>query len=92
MPVLEASIRGEIIKFLDGDESKFISGNYYHDKSEGLLPPEYYQDFTTAVAEFSVAAEALSLEDFEEVIFDGNKSGWGDFEEPGDWPDKVKHP
>lgn len=92
MPILEAAIRGEITNSLDEDESKFISRNYYHDKGEGLLPPEYDEDFATAVAEFSVTAEALSLEDFDEVIIDGVTYGWVEFEEPGDWPDKVKHP
>lgn len=92
MPILEAAIRGEITKSLDEDECKFISRNYYHDKSEATLPPEYDQDFVTAVAEFSVTAEALSLEDFDEVIIDGITYGWVDLEEAGDWPDKVKHP
>lgn len=92
MPILEAAIRGEITKSLDEDDCKFISRNYYHDKSEASLPPEYDQDFVTAVAEFSVTAEALSLEDFDEVIIDGVTYGWVDLEEAGDWPDKVKHP
>lgn len=92
MPFLEAAIRGEIIESMDEDESHFISRNYYHEKSEGSLPPEYDQDFMTAVAEFSVTAEALSLDDFDEVIIDGVTYGWVDMEEPGDWPDKVKYP
>lgn len=92
MPILEAAIRGEITKSLDEDECKFVSRNYYRDKSEGLLPPDHDQDFTAAVAEFSVTAEALSLDDFDEVIIDGVTYGWVDLEEPGDWPGKVKHP
>ena len=92
MPLLEAAIRGEITNSLNEHECKFISGNYYYDKNEGLLPPQYDQDFITASAEFSVTAEALSLEDFDEVIIDGVTYGWVDFEEIGDWPDKIKHP
>ena len=92
MPFLEAAIRGDITQSLDEDECNFVSRNYYHDKNEATLPPEYDQDFITAVAEFSVTAEALSLEDFDEVSIDGITYGWVDFEEDGDWPDKVKHP
>lgn len=92
MPILEAAIRGEITKSLDEDECEFISRNYDHDESEGLLPPEYDDDFVTAVAEFSVTAEALSIVDFDEVVIDGVTYGWVDLEEPGDWPDKVKNP
>lgn len=92
MPIVEAAIRGDITKSLDEDVNKFISRNYYHDKSEGLLPAEFDQDFITAVAEFSVTAEALSLEEFDEVIIDGITYGWVDLEEDGDWPDKVRHP
>lgn len=91
MPILEAAIRGEILNSFDEDECAFISRNYDHDKGEGILPPEYDKDFGTAVAEFAVTAEALSLEDFEEVIIDGVTYGWVDHEDPGDWPDKVKH-
>ena len=86
MPLLDAAIRGEISESLDEDESHFISRNYYHDKSEGILPPEYDWEFNTAVAEFSVTAEALSLEDFHEIVVDGIIYGWVDREEEGDWP------
>ena len=92
MHFIEAAICGEITQSMDEDECNFISRNYYHDKSEGTLPLEYDEAFITAVAEFSVTAEALSLEDTPEVIVDGTTYGWLDFEEDGDWPDKVKHP
>lgn len=92
MPVVEAAIRGEIINSLSQDELNFVDMNYYHDKQEGELPAQYDREFTKAVSEFSVTAEALSLEDTAEVIVDGVIYSWLDFEEEGDWPDKVKHP
>lgn len=90
MPVVEAAIRGEIVQSLNQNASKFISENFYHDRREGILPPEYDQELATAVAEFSVTAEALSLEQTEDVIVDGVTYGWMTFEEEGDMPDKAK--
>ncbi len=91
MPIVDAAIRGEIVASLNGDESHFVSGNYYHDKREGILPSEYDAEFQSAVAGFSVTAEALSLEKTEHVVIDGVSYGWVDFEDEGDWPDKVKY-
>jgi hypothetical protein len=91
MPIIDAAIRGEIVNSLDGDESHFISGNYYHDKREGVLPPEYDAEFQSAVADFSVTAQALSVEETEDVVINGVTYGWVDFEDEGDWPDKVKY-
>lgn len=78
--------------FLDLDVIQFISKNYYHDKREGLLTSEYDQYFTNAVADFSVTLQGLSLEQTEKIIKDGITYGLVDFEEEGDWPDKVKYP
>jgi len=91
MPFVDVAIRGEIRQSLDLDKQIFISGNYRHDQREGTLPPEYDADFTDAVAGFRVTAEALSLENWDPVVIDGLTYGWVDFEEEGDWPDKVKH-
>lgn len=92
MPVVEAAIRGEIVQSLNQNESKFISESFYHDRREGILPLEYDQKFATAVAEFSVTAEALSLEQTEEIIVDNVTYGWMIFEEKEDLPDIVKQP
>ena len=92
MPILEAAIRGEITQSLDLDKTKFINGNYRHDKTEGILPPEYDQDFKAAAADFRITAEALSLEKWDKVIVDGVTYGWVNLEEEGDWPDNVKYP
>ena len=89
LPILEAAIRGEIKDSLDNDVTKFISGNYKWNKREGTLPPEYDQEFDSAVAGFSVTAEALSLEETENVVIDNITYGWLNFEEEGDWPDEV---
>lgn len=91
LPVLEAAIRGEIVKSLDEERSGFISRNYYHAKSEGTLSPRYDHEFTSAVSHFSVAAEALSLEHSETVVVDGVTYKWRKFEEEGDWPDEIKY-
>lgn len=92
MPIVESAIRGEIRHSLSQDELHFVSSNYYHAKSEGELPASYDQEFTKAVSEFSVTAEALSLEEHADVVVDGITYGWVDFEEEGDWPDKLKYP
>ena len=92
LPIVEAAIRGEIKKSLNNDIDKFISGNFKWDKREGTLPTSYDQEFTSAVAGFSVTAEALSLEENEDIIIDGATYGLLDFEEESDWPDKMKFP
>lgn len=92
MPIVDSAIRGEILHSLSQDELHFVSSNYYHAKREGELPPSYDWEFTTAVSEFSVSTEASSLEEHTEVVVDGITYGWVDFEEEGDWPDKVKYP
>ena len=91
LPFVEAAIRGEITDSLDLDAQDFIPGNYRHDENEGILPPTYDENFTDAVTDFRVTAEALSLENWDPIVIDGLTYGWVDFEEEGDWPDKVKH-
>jgi len=91
MPFVEAAIRGEITQSLDLAKHNFIPGNFRHDENEGILSPEYDENFTDAVTDFRVTAEALSLENWDPVVIDGLTYGWVDFEEEGDWPDKVKH-
>lgn len=91
IPIIEAAIRGEITESMDLDVIEFISKNYYHDKREGILPSEYDREFTSAVADFSVTLQGLSLEQTEKIIKDGITYGLVDFEEEGDWPDKVKY-
>jgi hypothetical protein len=91
LPILDAAIRGDIVNSLDLDQLHFVTGNYYHDKQEGTLPPEYDAEFQSAVSGFTVTAEALSLEETEDVIIDGVTYAWLEFEEGGDWPDNVKY-
>lgn len=92
LPFVEAAIRGEIVQSLDEDVTKFVSGNFRHDKSEGILPAEYDREFTRAVSGFAVAVQGVPLEDAEEVVKDGVTYAWAEFEDEGDWPDKVKYP
>jgi hypothetical protein len=92
LPFIDAAIRGEITQSLDRDSEKFVSSSYYWNEREGTLPSEYDQDFTSAVAGFSVTAEALSLEQHEKIIKDGTTYAWLNFEEESDWPDNVKFP
>ncbi|MBZ2210089.1 hypothetical protein [Massilia soli] len=91
-PVVQAAIRGDIVKSLDENVSRFVSGNFKRDNSEGTLPPEYDHDFRKAVAGFSVTVQGLSLEQIQTHEIDGTTYGWLDFEDEGDWPDKVKFP
>lgn len=91
MPVIEKAIRREIIESTDLDLVPIISGNYKHDKSEGILPPVYDREFAKAVAGFSVTLQGISLEQTEKTVIDGVTYGLVDFEEEGDWPDKVKY-
>lgn len=91
MPVVEKAIRGEMVDSLDLETIQFVSANYRHDKSEGTLPPEFDADLRKSVSEFSVAAQGLSLEQTTKIVQDGLTYAWVDFEEEGDWPDKVKY-
>jgi hypothetical protein len=90
MPIIDAAIRGEIIESMDGDETEYISQNFSHDQGEGSLPEEYDGEFTRAVAGFDVTVQGLSLENSEHVIIDGVTYGQVNFEEEGDWPDRVR--
>ena len=92
MPVIDAAIRGEITQSLDLEEQQFIPANYRHDRSEGILPPAYDASFSDAVSDFRVTAEALSLRDWDPIIIDGLTYGWVEFEDEGDWLDKVERP
>jgi hypothetical protein len=91
MPVIDEAVRGNIVESLDLDTLQFVSANYRHDKSEGTLPLEYDADFRKSVSEFTVAVQGLPLEQISEVFKDGVTYAWVDFEEEGDWPDKVKY-
>jgi hypothetical protein len=90
MPFVEKAIRGEIVHSLDLDTTDFISANYRHEKSQGTLPPQYDADFRKSVSEFTTAAQGLSLEQTTKILKDGVTYAWLDFEEEGDWPDRVK--
>lgn len=92
LPVVDAAIRGEITESLNKDVTRFISGNFDHDVSEGTLPNDYDQAFRRAVAGFSVTAEALSLEESQHELVDGVDHKWMDCEEESDWPDKMPYP
>jgi hypothetical protein len=92
MPFVEAAIRGEIAQSLDGDVTKYISGNYKHDEGEGILPSELDREFRAAVAGFSVAIEGLSLEQPQHELVNGVAYAWMNFEEESDWPDKMLYP
>lgn len=91
MPLIEKALNGEISNSLDQDACEFVSKNFLHDESEGGLPPSYDSEFSKAVSEFSATIEGLALDDFEDVVIDGVTFGWVEFEDEGDWPDKVKH-
>jgi hypothetical protein len=92
MPIVEAAIRGEISTSVNGRENRYISGNFNHDESEGTLPPQYDREFTRALAGFDVTVQGLSLEETEDIVINGEVYGRLEFEEEGDWPDRVKYP
>jgi hypothetical protein len=92
LPFVDAAIRGEIQASLDESISRFVSANFKRDNSEGVLPPEYDQDFVNAVAGFSVAIQGLSLEPTQKIIEDGVTYGWVNVEDEGDWPSDVMFP
>jgi len=89
MPFIDAAIRSKVKHSLNSDEVKFIDNNYFRDKAEGTIPPEYDRDFSTAVAEFACAMEAMPLDDFDKVIIEGLTYGWVDFEEEADSQDRA---
>jgi hypothetical protein len=56
------------------------------------LPPEYDQQFVSAVAGFSIAIQGLSLEPTQKITKNGVTYGWVNVEDEGDWPDNVMFP
>lgn len=92
IPVLDAALRGDITSSLDDDEQEIISANYKHDKTEGFLPQNYDRGFREAVADFEVTALGLSLEEHRFFTINGETYAEIEFEDEGDWPDKVKYP
>jgi hypothetical protein len=90
-PALERSMTGQIDRpFVD--EREFIDGRYIYERMEGELPDIFGNDFQNAFAKFSVAARSIPLDPPEIEIVNGVRCAWMDFEEEGDWPDKVKYP
>lgn len=92
LPIVEAAIRREISQSLDEDMNEFVSANFKWDKREGTLPPEYDQEFVSAVSGFSVAVQGMSLEQTDEINANGATFRWMNFEEETDWPDKMSFP
>ena len=90
LPALKKAIAGEITQpFLE--ERELIDGRFAYEDMEGLLPAYFTREFLTAYANFSVTARSLPLDPPEIEIVDGQQCAWMDFEEKGDWPDKVKY-
>lgn len=90
LPVLEKLISGEVNQpFMD--ELEFIGGQYVHERREKSLPDIFDREFQTAYANFSVTARSLPLDPPEIEVVGGQQCGWMDFEEEGDWPDRVKY-
>jgi hypothetical protein len=56
------------------------------------LPPQYEREFTRALAGFDVTVQGLSLEETEDIVINGEVYGRLEFEDEGDWPDRVKYP
>jgi hypothetical protein len=56
--------------------------------SEGWLPLQ----FTSLMAGFKVAASALHLDEPQIELINGEEYAYMNFEEHGDYPDKVKYP
>lgn len=90
LPTLEKAINGAI-EWPIMDEREFIDGKYIYERREGLLPNFFGDEFQKAYANFSVTARSLPLDPPEIEIVDGQQCAWMDFEEQGDWPDKVKY-
>lgn len=91
VPMLKKAIVGAI-ELPIMDERELIDGRYIYERREGLLPNLSGDEFQRAYASFSVNARSLPLDPPEVEIVDGQQCAWIDFEEEGDWPDKVKYP
>ncbi|MGH8076301.1 MAG: hypothetical protein ACREPE_03105 [Lysobacter sp.] len=91
LPALKKAIDGAIEQPVMG-ERELIDGRFVHEEIEGLLPVYFTREFLTAFANFSVTARSLPLDPPEIEIVDEQQCAWMDFEEEGDWPDKVKYP
>lgn len=63
-------------------------GGWGYPCSEGWLPEEFCDLF----GRVELNATGTPLDPVEEITIDGEVYGYMDFEEPGDWPDKVKYP
>jgi hypothetical protein len=90
LPALKKVLAGEINQpFMD--ELEFIGGQYIHERREKSLPNIFDREFQTAYANFSVTARSLPLDPPEVETIDGQQRAWMDFEEEGDWPNRVKY-
>ena len=90
LPALEKAISGAIDQPIM-DERELVNGRFIREDVEGLLPAWFTREFLGVFADFSVTARSLPLDPPEIEIVDGQQCAWMDFEEEGDWPDKVKY-
>jgi hypothetical protein len=88
----EYDIRGQMLPLVNGalDGTMHFPIIYAdlplkYPSREGLLPRE----FERLRAFFNFTATGSSVEGTEEVVIDGERYGYMEFEEPGDWPDEV---
>lgn len=91
MPALNKAIGG-LLEQPYMDEREIIGGRYIYDRAEGLLPSEMTPEFQAAYSKFSVRARSLPLDPPHIELVDGQQCAWMDFEEEGDWPEKVRYP
>ncbi|MBA5639787.1 hypothetical protein H3H37_22250 [Duganella sp. LX20W] len=73
------------------ERSGIIDGKYFFERREGSLPAIFTSEFNAALSRFLVRAMSMPLDWPKLQIIDGKTWALMEMEEPGDWPDKIRH-
>jgi hypothetical protein len=73
------------------ERSEIINGKYFFERREGTLPAKFTPEFNTALSRFLVRAMSMPLDEPKLQTIDGKIWSLMEMEEPGDWPDKIRH-
>ncbi|WP_148300331.1 hypothetical protein [Holophaga foetida] len=91
IPTLRRAIAGQVQQPIK-DELELIGGLFIHERREGIHNINLGLNFSNLYAKFAARALALPLDSLKIEMVNGQQCAWADFEEEGDWPNKVKYP
>jgi hypothetical protein len=90
IPILKLAIEDKIRKQYK-DDLELIGSQFIYERREKLFYGVRGINFTNFYAKLSVTEMALPLDRVKVEIMDGQRCTWMEFEEEGDWPNKVKY-